>query len=206
MRIMLRCLIFILGLFFMGLGISLITKSNLGTSPISSVPYELSLIFPFTIGEFTFLLSLVFIVIQILILGKNFPKEQMLQVFVGPFFGFFIDLGMYLFRFVNPQYFDEKMLALLLGCVILALGIYLQVAANVIVNPGEGVVKTIANKIKKEFGTIKVIFDATLFLIAAAISLSVFGTIHGLGVGTVISALIVGYLTRFFGFVFKWVM
>jgi uncharacterized protein len=190
----------------MGLGISLITKSNLGTSPISSVPYELSLIFPITIGEFTFLLSLVFVLIEILILRKNFPKEQILQVFVGPFFGMFIDLGMYLFRFVNPQYFAEQMLALLLGCVVLALGIYLQISANVIVNPGEGVVKTIANKIEKEFGTIKVIFDATLFLIAAVISLSVFGTIHGLGLGTVISALIVGYLTRFFGFAFKWLM
>ncbi|MBP2650523.1 MAG: putative rane protein [Firmicutes bacterium] len=206
MKMMLRVFLFMLGLFFMGLGISLITKSNLGTSPISSVPYELSLIFPITIGEFTILLSLLFIIMQMLILRKEFPKEQMLQVFVGPFFGIFIDVGMYLFRFLNPDYYGDKILVLLLGCVVLALGIYFEVAANVLVNPGEGIVKAIAIKIRKEFGIIKVIFDASLFLIAAVISLTAFGTINGLGVGTIVSALIVGYLIRFYGFFFKWLI
>ena len=40
-----RYIIFLIGLFINSLGVSLITKANLGTSPISSIPYVLSLNF-----------------------------------------------------------------------------------------------------------------------------------------------------------------
>ena len=48
-----RYIIFLIGLFVNSLGVSLITKANLGTSPISSIPYVLSLNFPLTLGNFT---------------------------------------------------------------------------------------------------------------------------------------------------------
>lgn len=195
--------VFVVGLFFMGLGVSLITRSDLGTSPISSVPYVLSMIFPVTIGQWTFLLSLLFLLAQIIILGKGFPKEQLLQVFVGPFFGLFIDLGMTIFNFVNPHCYAGKLIALLLGCVVLALGIYFQVAANVIINPGEGVVRTIAVKMKQEFGITKIIFDSTLVFIGIVISFFAFRTIKGLREGTIISAILVGYITKKFSQFFK---
>jgi len=202
-KIIKKYFLFVVGLFFMGLGISLTTKSNLGTSPISSVAYVMSMIFSVTFGQFTFLLSLIFILIEIIILRKEFPKEQFLQVLVGPFFGFFVDLGMVIFAFVNPDFYVGKIIALLLGCIILAWGIYLQIAANVIINPGEGVVKAIALKAGKEFGIIKIIFDSTLVLIAAVISICVFGTIKGLREGTIVSAILVGYFTKILSGVFK---
>jgi uncharacterized protein len=202
-KIIIRYFIFVVGLFFMGLGISLTTKSDLGTSPISSVPYVFSMIFPVTFGQFTFLLSLLFLLVEIIILRKNFPKEQFLQVVVGPFFGLFVDWGMAIFDFLNPNFYAEKIIILLLGCIILALGIYLQVAANVIINPGEGVVKTIAKKTEKEFGTIKIMFDSTLVITAIVISLFDFGTIKGLREGTIISAILVGYITKIYNIIFK---
>lgn len=186
-------LVFLTGLFFMGLGISLVTKSGLGTSPISSVPYVLSMILPITIGQFTFLLSLLFLLIEILILRRDFPKEQYFQVLVGPFFGLFVDLGMTICAFVNPHYYAEKILILLFGCVVLALGVYLQVAANVIVNPGEGVVKVIAAKTGAKFGNIKILFDSSLCSIAILISLYAFGTVKGVREGTIVSAILVGF-------------
>ena len=48
-----RYIIFLIGLFVNSLGVALITKANLGTSPISSIPYVLSLNYPFTLGNFT---------------------------------------------------------------------------------------------------------------------------------------------------------
>ena len=38
-----RYILFLIGLFFNSLGVSLVTKANLGTSPISSIPYVLNL-------------------------------------------------------------------------------------------------------------------------------------------------------------------
>jgi uncharacterized protein len=202
-KIITRYFIFIVGIFFMGLGVSLTTKSGLGTSPISSVPYVLSLIFPITIGQFTFWLSLLFLLTEIIILRKEFPKEQFLQVLVGPFFGLFVDLGMFIFAYVSPKSYASEIIVLILGCIILSLGIYMQVAANVIVNPGEGVVKVIANKTKIKFGNIKIIFDSTLVAAAAIISIFAFGRIKGIREGTIICAILVGNFTKVYSAIFE---
>ena len=62
-----RYFIFLVGLFVNSLGVSLITKGNLGTSPISSIPYVLSLNFPFSLGNFTIVFSLLLIFLQFLL-------------------------------------------------------------------------------------------------------------------------------------------
>ena len=178
----------------MGLGISLITKSYLGTSPISSVPYVLCLVFPVTFGEFAFLLGVFFLIIEIIILGRDFQKIQCLQVFIGLILGFFIDLGMFIFYFVDPAFYPAKIITLLAGCVVLALGVYLEITSDTFVYPGDAVVRIIAEKAGKRFGTVKVAFDTTLCLTAGAISFFFFGTLKGLGEGTIISALLVGYI------------
>jgi len=196
--ILVRYSIFLTGLFFMGLGVSLTTKANLGTSPISSVSYVLSLKFPITFGQFTFLLTLLFFLIEWIILRKEFPKEQYLQVFVAYLLGIFVDIGMNLFSFLDPFVYYQKIIVLLLGCLVLALGVYLQVSANVIINPGEGVVKAIAVKTGRKFGSVKVMFDCTLVLIAVILSFAFFGSLNGLREGTFISALLVGQLTKLY--------
>ena len=106
----------------MGLGISLITKSSLGTPPISSIPYVLCLIYPVTFGELTFLFSLIFLLAEIGILRKDFPKSQYLQVFVGFFLGLFVDLGMLIVGSIHPDFYAGQLSVLLIGCVVLALG------------------------------------------------------------------------------------
>ncbi|AKA67889.1 YczE/YyaS/YitT family protein [Clostridium scatologenes] len=204
LKIIIRYFIFISGLFFMGLGISLTSKSGLGTSPINSLPYVLSMIFPLTVGQFTFLLSILFFIVEIIVLRKDFPKEQYLQLFVGPFFGFFVDLGMSIFAFVNPDAYLVKILVLLSGCFLLALGVYLQVIANVIINPGEGVVKAISNKFTKKFGNIKIALDSTLCIIAIIISLFTFGNIKGVREGTIICAVLVGNITKIYSAIFQY--
>ncbi|MFR1325760.1 MAG: YczE/YyaS/YitT family protein [Bacteroides cellulosilyticus] len=89
-----RYLFFIAGLFVNAFGISLIIKANLGSSPISSLPYTLSLKFPVTLGQFTLLLNAVLIAGQIWLLKRDFRKEQFLQIPVAILFSFFIDCSM----------------------------------------------------------------------------------------------------------------
>ena len=78
-----RYFVFLIGLFINSLGVSLITKADLGTSPISSIPYVLSLNFPFTLGQFTIVFSLLLIVIQLIILRRNFKAEHLLQILLS---------------------------------------------------------------------------------------------------------------------------
>ena len=71
-----RYTVFLIGLFINSLGVSLITKASLGTSPISSIPYVLSLNFSFTLGQFTIAFSLLLIVLQLIILRRNFKRTS----------------------------------------------------------------------------------------------------------------------------------
>lgn len=61
-----RYILFFIGLFINAFGVSLITKADLGTSPISSIPYVLSLHFPMTQGTFTVIFSLFLIALQLI--------------------------------------------------------------------------------------------------------------------------------------------
>lgn len=117
---------------------------------------------------------------------------------VGFILGPFIDLGMFIFNFVHPTIYVGKIIVLLLGCIVLALGLYFQVKANVIINPAEGLVWTIANKRGKKFGTIKIIFDVTLVLLGLVISLFAFEAVKGIREGTIMSAFLVGYIIQIF--------
>ena len=96
-----RYLIFLVGLFISSLGVSLVTKANLGTSPISSIPYVLSLNFSLTLGNFTIIFSLFLIALQLLILRKDFKLEHLLQIPISILFGYFIDWTMLILSFVH---------------------------------------------------------------------------------------------------------
>lgn len=194
-----RYLIFLVGLFVNSLGVSLITKANLGTSPISSIPYVLSLNFPFTLGNFTIFFSIFLIVLQLIILRKNFKLEHILQIPVSIIFGYFIDFTMILLYWVNPEAYIMKIVYLLIGCLILGVGVYMEVLADVVMLPGESFVRAIVLTWKTNFGTTKICFDVSMSVIAAVLSFVFAGRLAGVREGTVIAALLVGFIARLIG-------
>src|SRR3954468_14897188 len=185
-------------LLIMGAGISLVTLANLGTTAISSLPYVLSFVFPLSFGAFTALMNITFVFIQILITKKEFPKEQYLQFLVGPILGLSIDLSMYLFSFLQTSTYLLQVIMLLSGCILLAFSTVLQLEANVVNNAGEGLVKVLAMKAKKKFGDMKLIVDVSIVVVAVVISFLGLGEIRGIREGTIVSALIVGPMVKFF--------
>lgn len=67
-----------------------------------------------------------------------------------------------------------------------------RAGAERVVVPGEGVVRAIAKVSGVRVGTVKAVFDITLIIIAAVLSLIFFHGLRGVGIGTVISAVLVG--------------
>ena len=194
-----RYIIFLIGLFVNSLGVALITKANLGTSPISSIPYVLSLNYPFTLGNFTIFFSILLIVLQLILLGKNFKVEHLLQIPVSLIFGYFIDACMILLGFVNPQSYLVKVIDLLIGCLILGVGVYMEVLADVVMLPGESFVRAVVFRWKTEFGVTKICFDVSMAVIAAVLSFVLAGRLDGVREGTVVAALLVGFIARTIG-------
>lgn len=194
-----RYIIFILGLLVNSLGVGLVTKANLGTSPISSIPYVLSMNFSLSLGTFTVLFSLLLIWLQFLILQKNFNIEHVLQIPVSFAFGIFIDLCMAMLGFPAPEQYGMKFFCLVLGCLILGIGVYMEILADVVMLPGESLVRSIVFRWKREFGLTKVTFDVSMTIGAGILSLLLAGRVAGVREGTVIAAVLVGFIARFIG-------
>lgn len=184
---------FAAGILINSFGIVLITKGALGTSQISSIPYVLSLQVPsISFGMFSFIMNMVYIVLQALLLRKQFKPFQLLQIVVNVVFSASIDVFMAMLSFYAPQQLFTRVLSAIAGCIVLAFGISVEVAPDLIMVPGEGIVAAISKVSGRRFGSVKVAFDVTLILIAAALSWVFFGDLVGVGVGTLLSAVSVG--------------
>ena len=100
---------------------------------------------------------------------------------------------------MNPELYPVKLVSLLVGCVILGFGVYMEVLADVVMLPGESFVRAIVLTWKTNFGNTKVAFDASMTIIAAILSLFFFHRLQGVREGTIIAALLVGFIARLFG-------
>ena len=183
---------FLLGLFSMSIGIALSCRADLGTSPISSVPWVLSMIMPLTFGEITILINVIFIAAQPILMRKTYWRDLIGQFFTLLIFGYLIDYSMELLSFVAPTEAFYQWVYCLLGTIILALGVFLCVKAKISVAAGEGIVIAIAFATKAKFSTIKNLFDITLVTISSLISIYEFGMLKGVGSGTIAAAILVG--------------
>lgn len=101
--------------------------------------------------------------------------------------------------FVEPSNYISCILYLLIGCLILGFGVYTEVLANVAMLPGEFFVRAVSSTWKTEFGTTKVAFDVSLTVIAAGLSFLFAHRLDGVREGTIIAALLVGFIARLFG-------
>lgn len=190
--------VFSLSLFICALGVSLITNSHLGTSPITSLPYVLTFLCPLSLGALTCLMNLFFFCLQKVLLRKEFTLHYLLQIPAVLLFSLFIDLCMQLTSPLITASYPWQLVLCIGGSAMLGLGITFQIISNATVLPPEGLLVVIAYKYHKIFGNLKVLFDATLVLTALGISLASLYSVVGLREGTVISALLVGNFVRLF--------
>lgn len=110
----LRCLLLVAGLFILALGIALSAKSGLGVSPVSSTAYVLSLVFPPSMGTFNNLMNLIYMLIQLILLGRAFRISRLLQLVVVFIFSYFTDFTLEL---VSPLIVNGYVMQLLLTAV-----------------------------------------------------------------------------------------
>lgn len=191
-----RYILFFFSVFINAYGISFITKATLGTSPITSVNYVLSMFTPLTMGQWTIIVNLLFMVLDFLLMTRSQLKSELriylLQIPITLCFGTFIDISTFSLSWLNPEGFLQQIVSALIGCVILAMGIALEVKADVAMVAGEYLVRVITRRFHGDFGYVKLGFDITNVLIACVFSLIFLSGIKGVGLGTVAAALLVG--------------
>ncbi len=205
LNILKRYVLLLIGLMIMAFGVAFSIKASLGTSPISSVPYAVSVFTTLTVGTATIAMHCVFILLQILILRKNYHLIQLMQLPVAFVFGYLTDLGVWAVQGISCQTYLQQWIVCLIGIFLVAVGVSLEVKANVVVLAGEGVVLAICQVVPIKFGYMKVGFDVTLVIVACILSFVFTEQIHGVREGTVAAAIMVGLIAKQLGKILaKW--
>ena len=155
-----RLICYFVGLFIMTAGIAISVKSNLGVSPVSSIPYTVTRCWGLEMGKATILFHCVLVLIQVLILRKRFQLKSLLQIPVGIVFGYFTTFCNYLMTFAPTVHnFALRIGMCLVSIVLVAIGIFFYMPANIMPLAGEGVMQAVSEVTKIAFPKVKVAFD-----------------------------------------------
>lgn len=195
-----RYILFIVSLFVSAMGVALTKHGELGVSPISSVSNVMSMKFTsFSLGTWLIIWNCALIAGQIIILRKKFQPIQLLQIPLSFLFGWFTDLCMIMIRGIPADSYAVRIMLVFSGIAVLAFGISLAVIADVIMNSGEAFVKAVSDISGKQFGNVKIVFDILCVVLSAVLSMLFFNLkIAGIREGTILSALITGFIVKFF--------
>jgi len=190
-----RILIYCLGLFSCALGVAMAVNSGLGAGAPSAFSYTLSLIFVPSMGMLHAMALVILVLLQILILRRDFKWINLTQLLVAVLFGFFIDLCRFLVGdFQLPTYFG-RLTMILVAIVFNALGISLFSKMRFVNLPVESLAFAIAEKTpSRSFPRAKIYVDCTYVILAISFSLVFLGGVYGLREGTVLAAVMVGKL------------
>jgi uncharacterized membrane protein YczE len=195
-----RVLFYLIGLFFTAMCLCLLARANVGIAPIGSISFIFSYISGLSLGTTQLIVNITFILIQVLWLGREFDKFQYFQILSSIIFSVFVDIVMFLTPFLDytnlslPLRFVELVASILCG----AIGLSFLKMVRMTMLPADGLVQTIALKLKWPFGKVRVLFDCTCVALTTLISLAVLRRIEGIQAGTVISALLTGNFVRIF--------
>lgn len=195
-----RCIVYIFGILVLGFGSVLNTKTGLGVAAINSVPYGLSQMTNLTLGNWTTILYIGFIILQIIIY-KKCNLKVLLQFPFSYLMGMILDFYDQLFNF-PPQNMIISIVLLFIAIVLIALGAYLVVAMDFVPNPADGMVNALSYLIHKDFGQMKWMFDCLMMTITIIMTLIISGHVIGIGIGTVLSALLIGRVIQLYAKLF----
>lgn len=202
--IFVRFLVYVMGFLIMTLGIAISVKSDLGVSPVSSIPYTMTCVWGIEMGKATILFHVGLVLLQIILLRRAFQLKNLLQIPVGVLFGYLTTFSNYLMTFLpDPGHLYIQLFMMAVSAVLIAIGIFFYVPMDLVPLAGEGAMLAISKVTKKPFSTIKLIFDISMVVISLITCLVLIHSLGSVGLGTVIAAILVGVslkiITRIFG-------
>ncbi len=194
------------GLFIMAFGVSFSIKADLGTSPVSSIPYTLNLateasskIPTISVGVTTIIVNVLIVLLQVILLRRNFQPIQLIQIPISIVFGLLINLTNDILRGITLNAYWQQWLICIVGIILVAIGVSFEVTAKACTLPGEGLTLALCKLLPKvKFGLMKILVDCTMVILAVIISFVFIHKLRGVREGTVAAAVCVGFIARLF--------
>ncbi|MEA4816091.1 MAG: DUF6198 family protein [Lachnospiraceae bacterium] len=194
-----RILVYVFSMALLSLGVYFMTSANLGVAPIISLPFVISKVMGLSLGLTAFCANIAFILIQVLILKKRFPKQEFLQIAASFLFSFFVDLMAFLLAFVFvPVSLPERIISFIFGLFLIATGVSLMSLSRLFMLPGDAISRVIAKERGRDFGKTKVFIDASVVVLSTSLSFFFLKRLEGVHIGTLITVLLIGNIVSFF--------
>ena len=192
-----KCAFYFGGLLTMTLGVALSVKAGLGVTPISSVPYTMSIVLGMELGLATSVFSIIAALLEIPILRKDYKIANLLQIPVSIIFGFFMSACTRLVQTLPAaDAFSVRFILMLISTVVVAVGVFAYVSSGFVPLPTEGILVSISQKTNLKFSTLKLIGDIGMVMISLTVCLLTIGRLGSIGLGTVVSACLTGNIMR----------
>lgn len=191
-QFVIRIGVYCLGLLLLAFGVAVSVNSDLGVSPVNSLPYVISQIIHVQLGTCVTAVFCSYIVLQVLILRRDFQIINLLQILFSTLFGYFVDFAkLVIGDFALPGYVG-RLGMLAVSILLIALGILLYLEAELVPMPMEGLTAAIAKKLNKPFPTMKTIVDCVVVGAGIVLCFVFLGKLDGIREGTVITAIVTG--------------
>ena len=190
---------YVFGLFLITLGVGLSIKSNLGSTPVSSIPYTLNVIWGIEIGVATVIFHTILVITELILLRRAFKPKHFLQVPVGILFGFFTTISVNLVNLLpDTSNIILIVIMVLVSTFLVALGLFFYVPTNIVPLSVEGITQAIAIVSNQPFTKVKVCFDVSVVVLSFVLCFIFTGVIGGsVGIGTIFSAIFVGITLKY---------
>ena len=192
--------LFLIGLFIASMGVALSAKAGLGTSPVASVPYSVSLVnHTLTFGWWLNMWSVLQIAVQIALLRKKCkPVEIIIQTVLAFVYGYLTDFSCKLISGLQANSYIMQFALMILSCFVLGFGIWVQFKGGVAMLPGEAMNRAISEVTGKKYENIKIFFDVLYIIVAAAICFIFIGKLEGVREGSIIAAVLIGNIIKLY--------
>ena len=197
--------LFLIGLFIASMGVALSAKAGLGTSPVASVPYSVSLVnHTLTFGWWLNMWSVLQIAVQIALLRKKCkPVEIIIQTVLAFVYGYLTDFSCKLISGLQANNYIMQFALMILSCFVLGFGIWIQFKGGVAMLPGEAMNRAISEVTGIKYENIKIFFDVLYIVIAAAICFIFVGKLEGVREGSIIAAVLIGNIIKLYNFLYS---
>ena len=195
-----RYAVMVAGIFCISFGVALLTKSDVGTSAISVIPYTLSLLVgSLTYGTWVALFNMLLAVLQIVLLRRDTNFFDIVQQLVlAALFGSVVDLSMFILTHYNPHVYLLRLATLCASVVVLAFGAYLTLISHVGDMAGDGFARAVATVTHKDFGKVRAASDSSMAAVSVVMNLLAFHSLVTVREGTVVSAVCTGLVVGLF--------
>ncbi|MBE7126745.1 YczE/YyaS/YitT family protein [Bacillus mycoides] len=192
-RTLKRIILYVLGLFFMSIGISMSIQAGFGVSPVSSLAYASTLTIGLSVGVTMALANVLYIIIQV-ILSKRMELNEFVSQFIISFlFGFFMDATLFLVQlFPAPETLLARSVYLIVSLFVIAVGLMGYTTAKLPLMPYDALTYAISEKFNLKFGKAKILSDLINICVAAAICIVFIQSLGSIGIGTLIAAYFIG--------------